>query len=288
MAMSTSVVMRRHDFMRLPDGGTLCWHEQGAGQQTCLLIHGLGDGSYSWDPFLALVSGSSRMISVDLRGHGLSSWRAAGDYGLDHYVDDVLALLRHLNVGPVTLIGHSLGGAVALRVAARSEAKAASLVIVDTHPEPDQALVDLIRAEVAKSLVPYDSLEHYCSVLRRSRPLAPLHVLRQIAAKALRPLPDGRFEQQLDRRILDMAGAACPEQVWDTLASLRCPVRLVRGVFSSILSDRVSTRALSMLRQGSTAAVARAGHNLMVDNANGFHAAVFDFIGGAATVRAVA
>ena len=57
------------------------------------------------------------MYAVDLRGHGDSAWAIGGQYSLPEFVLDVAMLVRELDRSPLTIIGHSLGGAVALEYA---------------------------------------------------------------------------------------------------------------------------------------------------------------------------
>jgi pimeloyl-ACP methyl ester carboxylesterase len=82
----------------------------GAGHPV-LLLHGVANSSetYRW-----LDLDGHRTVRIDFRGHGASG-RAPGTYRLEDYVADALAVLEGL--GPATLVGHSLGGAVAWSLA---------------------------------------------------------------------------------------------------------------------------------------------------------------------------
>jgi pimeloyl-ACP methyl ester carboxylesterase len=79
-----------------------------------VLVHGVRDHARSWDLVAEAFAGRYRVLAPDLRGHGDSQW--AGFYPTENYVFDLAELAERLP--PFALIGHSLGGNVALRYAA--------------------------------------------------------------------------------------------------------------------------------------------------------------------------
>ncbi len=97
-----------------------------------VLLHGLGEDSTGWDEVAAAFAGRFRVLAVDLRGHGGSDW--PGIYSLALMRDDVLGLLDALKLGPVTLMGHSLGGVVAFAVAQARPDRVARLIAEDVSP----------------------------------------------------------------------------------------------------------------------------------------------------------
>jgi esterase len=105
------------------------------GAPPVVLLHGTGATLRSWDAVAAALSTTRAVLAVDLRGHGESSW--PGTYSVDLMAQDVGALLDRLGLGPVDLVGHSLGGLVALRVSALSPDRVRRLVLEDVgmpHP----------------------------------------------------------------------------------------------------------------------------------------------------------
>ena len=110
-------------------------HVYTAGRQdapTVVLVHGIGDkGARDWERLTAVLAQDFRVISFDLPGFGRSS-RGNLPYTPENYV----AFVRHLAVEqawpkPFFLVGHSMGGAIALRYAARHPHDVAALVLVD-------------------------------------------------------------------------------------------------------------------------------------------------------------
>ena len=97
-----------------------------------VLLHATGETSASWESLGPALARSLRVVAVDLRGHGDSDWPDV--YSLEAMRDDVIGLLDHLVGGAVTLVGHSLGGAVAYLVAEARPDRIARLVIEDACP----------------------------------------------------------------------------------------------------------------------------------------------------------
>jgi 3-oxoadipate enol-lactonase len=108
------------------DGGWLHYTSAGAGDPV-VLIHGFGLDSGMWDPQWRAFAQRHRVIRYDLRGYGGSSL-PAGTYS---HVDDLLALIDFLGAAPVHLVGLSLGGRVALRVAVQKPEAVRSLILAD-------------------------------------------------------------------------------------------------------------------------------------------------------------
>jgi pimeloyl-ACP methyl ester carboxylesterase len=81
-----------------------------------LLLHGLGCDHHTWDPVLARLSRHFTVIAPDLLGHGQSD-KPRGDYSVAGYANGMRDLLTVLGVDKVTVVGHSLGGGVAMQFA---------------------------------------------------------------------------------------------------------------------------------------------------------------------------
>jgi pimeloyl-ACP methyl ester carboxylesterase len=108
----------RH-FFRLVDGVNLHWVEFGvefgepAGRPPVVLLHGLNDSHLTWRQIAPLLSPTRRVLALDLPGHGLSD-RPDASYELAWYAQIVAHWIDSLGLGPVDIVGHSLGGGIAL------------------------------------------------------------------------------------------------------------------------------------------------------------------------------
>lgn len=95
---------------------TIAYKDIGNGNQTLLFIHGLGNSLIGWEMNSKILSESYRCISIDLPGNGLSS---KGDYpyGIDFFAHSIATFIKEKNLTNVTLVGHSMGGQVSMRIA---------------------------------------------------------------------------------------------------------------------------------------------------------------------------
>ncbi|WP_051709499.1 alpha/beta fold hydrolase [Streptomyces sp. NRRL S-350] len=137
-------------------GRALRWVEAGQdGEAPVVLIAGCGTSSLTWAPVLAELARHGRVVAYDRAGLGASEpQRAAGGEaghlggpGLDRQVDDLAALVRHLDAGPAVLVGHSWGGQLAQLLAWRRPELVAGLVLVD--PAHEEFQPSAIRAAEA-------------------------------------------------------------------------------------------------------------------------------------------
>ena len=97
-----------------------------------VLLHALGETSESWTPLMPELVRHYRVAAFDLRGHGGSDW--PGTYSSELMRDDVVAAADALELAEFTLIGHSLGGAVALLIAQQLGDRVTRLVVEDAVP----------------------------------------------------------------------------------------------------------------------------------------------------------
>jgi len=114
-------------------GHTLTWQEHSAGEATYIFIHGYSAARQSWDAILPTFQPLGRCVTLDLPGHGQAS--VPPDYTVltqDLLLDLECAAIQDIAQGhPVTIIGHSTGGLVALGAAARLPRLVKRVVAVD-------------------------------------------------------------------------------------------------------------------------------------------------------------
>jgi pimeloyl-ACP methyl ester carboxylesterase len=94
-----------------------------------LLIHGIGDNSRTWEGVIPVLAREHTVIAPDLLGHGLSD-KPRADYSVAAYANGMRDLLAVLDIDRVTLVGHSLGGGVAMQFAYQYPEKTERLILV--------------------------------------------------------------------------------------------------------------------------------------------------------------
>lgn len=100
-----------------------------------VLSHSLGATRAMWDPQVPVLAERYRVLAYDTRGHGESP-APAGPYSLDDLVDDVVALLDGVGAERAHVVGLSLGGMTALRLAARDPGRVDRLAVMCTSAKP--------------------------------------------------------------------------------------------------------------------------------------------------------
>lgn len=98
-----------------------------------VFLHYFAGSARAWEPVVARLEGDYRCVAPDLRGHGDSAAPASG-YATADGADDVAALAEAVGLGAYALVGHSMGGKIALALAARRPAGLRALVLVAPSP----------------------------------------------------------------------------------------------------------------------------------------------------------
>ncbi|MGV9346132.1 alpha/beta fold hydrolase [Streptomyces spiralis] len=99
-----------------------------------LLIHGSASSSRSWNPMVPLLTGSHRVIRIDLLGHGRSAKPADSSYAIPDQARRAGAVLDRLGVEHAVVVGHSSGGVVATALAEERPGLVTALALVNTGP----------------------------------------------------------------------------------------------------------------------------------------------------------
>lgn len=124
-------------------------HYQSAGQgQPLILLHGLFGSGNNWGNIAKHFSQHYRVISVDLRNHGRSPHSDIQNYA--NMAEDIIALCDALDLDTIHLLGHSLGGKVAMQFATQFPERVAQLIIIDiamrAYPDEHTHLIDAMLA----------------------------------------------------------------------------------------------------------------------------------------------
>ncbi|MEK1940409.1 MAG: alpha/beta hydrolase, partial [Pseudomonas sp.] len=111
----------------------LHFEEYGSGQPL-ILVHGLGSSTLDWEYQVPQLSKHYRVISLDVRGHGRSD-KPREKYSIQGFAEDVVALIEHLKLPPVHLVGISMGGMIGFQLGVDHPHVLKSLTIVNSSPE---------------------------------------------------------------------------------------------------------------------------------------------------------
>ena len=115
-----------------------------------IFLHYFGGSSRAWSGVIDQLQGEHRCIAPDLRGFGQSDAPAKG-YAVSDYADDVAALIHELDLARYALVGHSMGGKVALALAARHPPGLEALVLLAPSPPTPEPIAETERARLIAS-----------------------------------------------------------------------------------------------------------------------------------------
>lgn len=244
-----------------------------------VVLHGLSGSHAEFLHLLPELERQAHVYLLDLRGHGCSGWTADG-YRLADYCRDAAAFLQQVVGRPAIVVGHSLGGFVAVWLAAHAPHLLQAVLLSDSN-----VYITQIPHLVESGLYAYFSDLH--DYLGRYR--ANGAVLEELVAY-IGALPAGKGQtrleadgpevvyeravqlHQMDPAILepllaaDLWGAEKPDEV---LAQVRCPVHLVVAD-SGVFAEPELRRVLSLIPQASYAVIPDAGHDIHLDQPEAF------------------
>jgi pimeloyl-ACP methyl ester carboxylesterase len=255
----------------------------GDATQAIVLLHGSGLNAHTWRPVCEGLRADYRCLAPDLRGHGDSEWANDLDYAPATHAADVAAFIGAIGLQLPVLVGMSLGGLIAVRVAEEIECRA--LVVVDTGPEIEpsgrQQLIDFFAGPGE-----LDSVDAFVERALAFNPRRDPRLLRESLLRNLVRLPDGRWTWKYDRRhfgrVSEEARKRNRAQIWSRIDDIRCPTLVVRGEHSPVLAHRVAVELAASFRNGRLVEIPGAGHNVQGDQPAAFQEALRRFLDSAA------
>ncbi len=126
------------------DGVALAYEDVGTGTPPLLFVHGWCTDHAFFAPQVESFARDHRVVSPDLRGHGTSD-APLQNYSIDGFVADLAWLCSELGLERPVVVGHSMGGAIALELAAGRPDLAAAIVMIDSVLLPPDGFLDSLR-----------------------------------------------------------------------------------------------------------------------------------------------
>jgi pimeloyl-ACP methyl ester carboxylesterase len=255
----------------------VCWGSDDA--PAVLLLHGLRAYAHWFDDFAAAGQDRYRLIGLDQRGRGASSWAPDGRYDTDSYVADIQRVADALNIAQFAIVGHSMGGTNATNFAAAYPDRVSALVIVDSAPELYHVGLDRIRRELAVTPRHFPNRDAARSFLRTMHVRASDRSIETRLDWMLRTNDSGGLTWRIDPAIFDPKMTPDnPARSWGALKGITCPTLVVRAASSDLVTAECADRMVDALASGHRAEVAEAAHMVLEDNPDGFNAAVLPFL----------
>lgn len=259
-----------------PAGPLAVWEWPG-GEPPALLLHGIGNYGRVWDFVADAIGGRLRLVAPDARGHGDSVAPETG-YGPEDFVADAVAVLAETGLARPLVVGHSMGGAHAIALAALHPDRVRGLVLVDVGPEIGQEGGDRARRLSGGRPDRFADETAALAYLRETSPGYSDPVYANRMAHVFRRTPDGALEwrSRKDGLLQILGGPARSAQAWRALEALPMPVLVVRGTRSPSLGADTYRRMLSVIPHVAGLEL-DAGHNVQLDRPAELAEAIVEF-----------
>lgn len=235
----------------------------GSDHPDVVFLHGAAQNAHTWDT-VVLALRPTPALSVDLPGHGRSSWRDDGRYDPHTNAEAVVEVLEAHLERPVVLVGMSLGGLTATRVAARRPDLVARLVVIDITPGVTQ---DKAR-EIHDFIAGPQRFASFREIFERTVEFNPTRshasLRRGILHNAHR-LPDGSWEWNYHRAQPDAGAFPDHRELWSDVAATSMPYHLLRGGDSPVVDDDDVAELHRHRGDARVTVVEAAGHSIQGD-----------------------
>lgn len=239
-----------------------------------VLVHGWGDTGETWQFVVDRLPAHRSVLAYDARGFGGTQWPRDG-YWFPDYLADLEAIIDHVSPdAPVDLVGHSMGGNVAMLYAGVRGNRVRRLINLEgfgmRRTQPDQAPARyrewLDEMKIGQVFSTYDSFDHFASILARRNPRTPPDRLDFVARSWGRQRADGRIELRADPRHKHVNPVLYQrEQALACWKEITAPTQLVIGgksEFTQRMLDEMAADRWEDLFNHTTVTIPDAGHML--------------------------
>ncbi|MDX6329344.1 MAG: hypothetical protein QOI83_1727 [Streptomycetaceae bacterium] len=254
-----------------------------ATRSAVLMLHGLMGRASHWAGTARSLAPGRRVVALDQRGHGRSA-KPEGPYSREAYVADAEAVIEQLGLGPVAVIGHSMGALTGWQLAARRPDLVSAVVICDMRAS---ALGEESQREWEAWFeswpLPFSTLADVRRWFGEDDPRIerPRPTRGEFFAELMEERGDGWRPVFARRHMLRSREAWVHDAHWDELSQVRCPALVVRG-WDGELGRAEAQEMVRVLPRGAYAEIPEAGYLAPWDQPEAWCAVVGDFLHEAA------
>lgn len=266
---------------------SVAYTEHGQGDDVLVLIHGLGSYLPAWKDNVAALARNHRVIAIDLPGYGKSSKRNDYAYSMEFFATVVQGVTEALGVEHPILVGHSMGGQIALTHALRYPGRARALVLtspagLETFEDGEAKwLADAVTDEFTCKATPEAIYGRHTQNFHHMPKGAHFMVSDRVA------VIDGPDFPQYCRAVSRSVRAMLDEPVYARLPEVEVPTLVLFGKYDQLIpnpflhggsTERLAKKTVPRLPRAELVMLPRAGHFAQMEQATAWNDAVLGFL----------
>ncbi|BBK32748.1 pimeloyl-ACP methyl ester carboxylesterase [Stella humosa] len=235
---------------------------------TAIILHGFMQNGRECDRLAATLAAAGwRVFCPDFPGHGHSAWLRDGEYKFATYSATIATMMAVAGTSDIHLIGRSMGGGVAMRMAAQPGIPLRSLTLVDVSvqwPAPAIAHHATLMPKATEFTDPMEAFRTVALFVSDRGAISPKG-LREVAEYSLMRTREGRIRLRCDPRLRSSVrflelqrGDSDRSESWKGIA---VPILLVRGGRSTMLPADIADRMIAMNPRAELLTIPDAGHS---------------------------
>ncbi|MCB2088931.1 MAG: alpha/beta hydrolase [Sphingomonadaceae bacterium] len=263
------------------------------GKPPLLMIHGGRDHCRNWDWVAEQLREDWHIIAIDHRGHGDSDWVSDGNYLISDMIYDVAQLVHQLDLAPVSILSHSMGGGVAMGFAGAFPDQVSKLVAIEpvglspemeqgqdgkTYPERIADWVGRKRDAAARKVKSYPTIEAAQERMQAVNHFLTEEQARHLTLHGVNRNEDGSFSWKFDPHLHSWPVDATPREMREDMwRAITCPVLLLYGA-DSFATNPEKTDRLKFFQNARMIEFENAGHWLHHDQFDRFMVTLREFL----------
>ncbi len=274
----------------LPSGQQIAYREAGEGEQSLVMIHGLGSYLPVWNKLFPLLTPQFHCIAIDLPAYGQSG-EAVDTVSMDFFAAQIEAFIQAKGLENVSLIGHSMGGQIAMRLALRAKLPLQKLILlapagIEIFSQAEGDLMKQIVTPASILALPDSQIEQNFAINFFGNRL-PADAAFMYEDR-LRMKADSAAYDRFSRLFPQSVRAMLDGPVFQELGELDLPVLVVFGEEDALIPNRylhpdlttqqIGEKATEALPQGRLMMIPECGHFVPWDGAEALGAAMTSFL----------
>ncbi len=272
IALGRHLIKAQLHEVKISDGTICYWKTNNSNPETILFIHGFGDSKDGCYPLAMALTRHYNMMAFDLPGFGASFQDEHLPYTFESYGQWMIEFLDAVATGPVHVIGNSLGGAMAMKVAELRPDLVKSLTLIDTaaisDPEVESAYDNFIAGDNLFQVRTREEFERFWKTIFFREPLLPIF-LKEYIFEQFRQNSDlyGRFITQTFEGVSSRKDPKLQKLFMDkALKSMKMPVHIIWGEKDRLFPLAFGEKAHKLAKGSRFTVLKNVGHAPQVES----------------------